>query len=185
VSQTVEEHRSAYNPAFLRRIDARRRAEAIATELRVRREAEEERERKLAEMAARAAELKRQEAEAVRKRADEIARLNEEVDRRREAELELQKQLEAKKQRGFYARLERAAIRVFKVDRYELLSSARTLELVNARQFICYWARRRTDYSLVRIGRNLGDRDHTTVIHGHRAYVEKRKAMGRTLRKLS
>ena len=34
----------------------------------------------------------------------------------------------------------------------------------------------------IQIGRWLGGRDHTTILHGKRAYVAKRAAQGRTLR---
>lgn len=57
----------------------------------------------------------------------------------------------------------------------------RNTKMALARHAICYWAARLTDLSYPRIGKALG-RDHTTVLHGKDAYVEKRRAQGRYLR---
>lgn len=57
----------------------------------------------------------------------------------------------------------------------------RNTEMALARHAICYWAARLTDLSYPRIGKALG-RDHTTILHGKDAYVEKRRAQGRYLR---
>lgn len=59
----------------------------------------------------------------------------------------------------------------------EVLSSRRNNEVVFARQAIYYWATRCTTLSTPGIGRMLGGRDHTTVLHGRDAYIAKR-AMG-------
>ena len=48
----------------------------------------------------------------------------------------------------------------------ELVSAARTKELVQPRQVAMYLIRQETDASLPEIGGLLGGRDHTTVIHG-------------------
>lgn len=82
-----------------------------------------------------------------------------------------------------FATIVERAIRVFKISRVELFSDRRVKRIVDARQFVMYWACRRTTLSLPHIGRKLGGRDHTTVLHGKDAYVRKRAAMGRTLRK--
>lgn len=68
------------------------------------------------------------------------------------------------------------------ISEHEIMSNRRSRPVSFARQAIMYWACRRTLRSLPEIGRALGGRDHTTVLHAKRAYVEKRKAMGRTLR---
>jgi chromosomal replication initiator protein len=48
-----------------------------------------------------------------------------------------------------------------------LRGSRRTKDLALARQVAMYLAREETDSSLSQIGSALGDRDHTTVMHGH------------------
>lgn len=67
------------------------------------------------------------------------------------------------------------------VSEAEVFSPRREVRIVLVRQAIAYWACRLTSKSLPEIGRILG-RDHTTLIHGKRAYVAKRKAMRRNLR---
>lgn len=63
----------------------------------------------------------------------------------------------------------------------EVLSDRRDKRVVLARHAVMYWCCRLSLRSLPQIGR-LMNRDHTTIMHGRRVYVEKRKAMGRTLR---
>lgn len=72
--------------------------------------------------------------------------------------------------------------RILKVSKAELLSDRRHKELVFARQAVMYWTLRLTGLSLPEIGKRLGDRDHTTVLHGGRAYRAKRAKQGRILR---
>jgi hypothetical protein len=56
----------------------------------------------------------------------------------------------------------------YNISRTELLSSRRAREVVRPRQVIYWLARRHTTASLPEIGRRLGGRDHTTVLHGIR-----------------
>jgi chromosomal replication initiator protein len=49
----------------------------------------------------------------------------------------------------------------------ELRGSRRTKDLALARQVAMYLSREETDSSLAQIGSALGNRDHTTVMHGH------------------
>lgn len=86
--------------------------------------------------------------------------------------------------RHTYGRIEAKAIKLFKVSKTEIHSERRQRQVVFVRQFVMYWACRLTVHSLPRIGQMIGGRDHTTVLHGKRAYVEKRAAMGRTIRSL-
>jgi len=83
-----------------------------------------------------------------------------------------------------YQRIERRACRLFRVTGVDLRCARRTERVVMARQFVAYWSLRLTTHSAVRIGRFLGGRDHTTILHGKRAYVAKRAKMGRSLRSL-
>lgn len=58
--------------------------------------------------------------------------------------------------------------RYFNVPKLELLSSRRHGPTVYARQMAMYLAKTLTDRSYPDIGRRLGKRDHTTVMHGIR-----------------
>ena len=87
-----------------------------------------------------------------------------------------------KRLRFYHSEIERRACRAFGVTRSELQSPRRHKSIVFARQFVMYWSVRLTSHSYPQIGRLIGGRDHTTVIHGCRTYEKKRKAMGRTLR---
>lgn len=73
--------------------------------------------------------------------------------------------------------------RVFGITLVELRSDRRSAGIMLARHAFCYWACRLTCKSMPQIGRFLGNRDHTTIMHGRDAYIEKRACMGRTLRK--
>lgn len=77
----------------------------------------------------------------------------------------------------------RRICRALHLSRADVLSDRRSVDIAFARQAICYWASRRTGKSTPQIGRALG-RDHTSVLHGKAAYVEKRAAMGRKLRRV-
>ena len=61
-----------------------------------------------------------------------------------------------------------SAVALFYEFTHEALrGSRRTKDLALARQVAMYLAREETDSSLTQIGSALGDRDHTTVMHGH------------------
>lgn len=79
-------------------------------------------------------------------------------------------------------KIEFRAMRAFQVTRAELRGSGQNKQVSFARQFVMYWARRLCQLSYKQIANRLGRADHTSVHHGVRAYVEKRKGMGRTLR---
>lgn len=69
------------------------------------------------------------------------------------------------------------------VSRNDIMAPRRSVRIVLARQAIMYWAYRLTTLSTPQIGRRLGNRDHTTVLHAVHIYPSKRAKMGRTLRK--
>lgn len=58
----------------------------------------------------------------------------------------------------------------------DLISERRTQKLVMPRQEAMYRLCTETDWSLPRIGRALGNRDHTTVLHGRRKFEARLKA---------
>lgn len=83
-----------------------------------------------------------------------------------------------------FAELERRACKLFKLSKRELYSSRRHRSVAFARQFLMYWASRLTGLSLPKIGRLMGNRDHTTVLWGKKIYPKKRSEMGRNLREV-
>lgn len=56
--------------------------------------------------------------------------------------------------------------REFEVDATDILSSRRTADIIIPRHVVFYLARKLTGNSLPVIGRRVGGRDHTTVLHG-------------------
>lgn len=65
-------------------------------------------------------------------------------------------------------RIIRLVCQAFDITKVDLLSDRRTRELVHPRQIACYLAKRLTSRSLPEIGRKMGGRDHTTVLHAVR-----------------
>jgi chromosomal replication initiator protein len=59
-----------------------------------------------------------------------------------------------------------AVSRYYRVDQRALRGKARDREVVGPRQVAMYLCREETDASLVEVGRELGGRDHSTVLHG-------------------
>ncbi|MCI6858115.1 MAG: chromosomal replication initiator protein DnaA [Eubacterium sp.] len=49
----------------------------------------------------------------------------------------------------------------------DILSKKKNKEIANPRQICMYLARKYTDYSLQSIGKAMGNRDHSTILHGH------------------
>lgn len=56
----------------------------------------------------------------------------------------------------------------FTVTKTALSSARRDAKIVLPRQIVCYLAKEVTRLSLPAIGRQLGGRDHTTILHAHR-----------------
>jgi hypothetical protein len=56
------------------------------------------------------------------------------------------------------------------VSQVEIVSARRSREVVRARHHLMWLLRKETHWSLPHIGRFLGGRDHTTVMHGIRAH---------------
>lgn len=55
----------------------------------------------------------------------------------------------------------------FNITKEDIISKKKNREIAEPRQICMYLSRQYTDASLQLIGRALGGRDHTTVIHGH------------------
>lgn len=93
------------------------------------------------------------------------------------AELEMQKQLGAPVTTVCHAPLKIKHIvavvaRYFSLTQAALQSSARRKSLVHARGMIVYLARMLTKLSYAEIGRGLGGRDHSTMMHAHRSTLK-------------
>ncbi len=61
----------------------------------------------------------------------------------------------------------------------DMTAARRDREAVKCRHEICYRLRNEADYSMPKIGRLLGGRDHTTVIHGCRQHKIRMEAAHR------
>jgi chromosomal replication initiator protein len=61
-----------------------------------------------------------------------------------------------------------ATAQFYNLETRDLLGRQRSKDIVTARQMAMYLAREETNVSLPQIGRALGGRDHTTVLHGYR-----------------
>ena len=109
---------------------------------------------------------------------DEIQKLKDRI-----AELEGKPEVVYQPRPSLHRIVERAC-KVFKLTQLEIRSNRRHKRIVMARQFVFYWGARRTTLSLPRIGRLMGGRDHTTVMHGRDVYPVKRAKMGRHLREV-
>lgn len=134
-------------------------------------------------------EFKARQAEVVarRKRQERAAYLLKEADQARTEILAKKKHAIAIAQvmkPTTYERIERRALMVFDLRRNEIQSIRRDRKVAFARQFIMYWACRLTKLSMPQIGAKLGGRDRATILSGKRAYVQKRKKMGRYLREV-
>ena len=72
----------------------------------------------------------------------------------------------------------------FGITPLDISSQKRTKEVVFPRQIVMYLCRTMTDTPLQTIGKYLGGRDHTTIIHGHEkiaADMEKNESLRNTI----
>lgn len=74
-----------------------------------------------------------------------------------------------------------AVCRFYGVSENDIKSHRRTMSVTRPRQIVMYLARHLTLLTLPQIGRKLGDRDHTTIMHG----VAKIEALRGTYAKLN
>lgn len=79
---------------------------------------------------------------------------------------------EAEQRRVMIGEVVRAVADEFGVDRSEMVSDSRFRAVVRPRQVAMYVAKAVTPRSYPEIGRAIGGRDHTTVIHGVRKIAE-------------
>lgn len=119
--------------------------------------------------------------EAEMQEAEHIAEIRRVAAERAEAMANEMRQMGYRYQHS-YKEIERRACRIFRVQVSEIRSNRRSRPIVFARQFVMYWSTRLTKLSLPQIGRLMGGRDHTTILHGKDIYPAKRARMGRSLR---
>lgn len=174
--------RCGYSPAFLSRLEAKRRKQRDS--------------RRMAEMAKARAERRQREKDehatrcqiaaerALNERLERMARENKmRAELRSQIEIENAAQDADNRYRITMTEIIARMCWVFKVTPDELRGPSRIAKLVRARQAVCYWTYRLTPLSLPVIGKKLGGRDHATVHHSINTYRNKRAKMGRTLRK--
>lgn len=83
-----------------------------------------------------------------------------------------------------FDRIAQRLCRVYGLTMADMCSPRRNKATVFARQSIYYWVWRLTALNPLQIGKKLGGRDHTTILHGVTVYQRKRAQMGRYLREL-
>jgi chromosomal replication initiation ATPase DnaA len=66
---------------------------------------------------------------------------------------------------------------VYCITEEELLSSRRFARLVRARQQLIYIMRKERGLSFLELGRRIGGRDHSTIIHSYRSAENNRKPL--------
>jgi chromosomal replication initiator protein len=79
---------------------------------------------------------------------------------------------EAREDQVFLKHIIAVTARYFAVTQAALIGPSRRSSLVEARNIVVHLARRLTDLSYAEIGRQLGGRDHTTVMHAERRIAE-------------
>lgn len=177
-----------YNPEFIRRTKEKRRRQALEKRLEAERKAKEERLALIAQRQKLKEEIQRLQADidtAKRQSALEVAAEKQaEIEAKKRASIEADDSLVVFAIRSLpFKKIVRRISKATGISELELLSHKRSRHIVFARQAIIYWACRRTKMSLADIGRRMG-RDHTTILYGKDQYVDRRAAMGRTLRKV-
>ena len=63
--------------------------------------------------------------------------------------------------------------RTLKVKEKDVLGKGRSMEVALARQVCMFITKEKTNMSLANIGKQIGGRDHSTVIHAHKNIKEK------------
>ena len=77
----------------------------------------------------------------------------------------------------------RAVLEYYKVEREAMISPARDRAIAYPRQVAMYLMREETEASLPKIGTFLGNRDHSTIMHGYEKIADELKNENAQLRK--
>ncbi len=161
---------AVYNPSFLASVREKRRVEQAAQKRRETLLSHEARQIRI-EMLAEEARKARLAILAAKKAKEERALEN----------IAALVVAERKQDRDMFKHIALLVCRTMRVSLTQVFGDIRSARLVVARQAIAYWACRRTNLSVAQIGRMMS-RDHTTILHSKRIYVEKRAHQGRKLR---
>lgn len=173
----MDARRLGYNPEFLKRVNAQRRAEQKERERTLRKAPAQKRERQPV-MVPRPRYARHSEAwQKALNEANELIRMGREAAHR----LRLLENSSAG-YRPSLDTIERRICRALNVTRQDIRSDHRSRSIVLARFAVAYWACRLTRLSTPEIGRRLGGRDHTTILHARNTYPDKRARQGRFLR---
>jgi len=104
--------------------------------------------------------------ENFRKLLDEVCNLRETIERQGLAIGVIARDMEA--ECPFFTEILNAVCEFYNVTRRDIASARRTMNLVRPRQIACYLGRKLTLLSFPEMGRLLGKRDHTTILHASR-----------------
>lgn len=77
-----------------------------------------------------------------------------------------QSQLDASASRVMVSKIVDVVCAAYDVSKVDIVSQRRSLKVVRPRQIVMYLAKTMTKSSYPEIGRRLGGRDHTTIMHG-------------------
>lgn len=187
---TEEPSISMYNPAFVAKVHAKRRDYENSPEAKEARRLAEEARRK-AELEAHTAKLaamsekaraEREKLARARKAANDAIRAAHAAVQAMHLEMGLAQRPRVERARSMASVLATVS-RFTGISQAEIAGPHRNVDIAFARQAVMYWCARRTNRSYPEIGRFL-NRDHTSVLHGVDAYVEKRAKSGRKLRRI-
>lgn len=173
------------NPEFVKRVQAKRRAEAAPRRAAARLNSAIKKlgvAQESAEMLSPAKQAEREKLEKMRKAADRAIRAANEALRALDGQ-EIRHQRPLVRNPRSMSSIVALVSRATGVPVDVIHSKSRKHRDVFVRQAVMYWCVRRTNRSCSQIGRFL-DRDHTTVLHGVDNYVEQRAFKGRNLRKV-
>lgn len=83
-----------------------------------------------------------------------------------------------------YAKIERRIAKATGVTLTDIRGHRRNARIMTIRHAVAYWAARRTELSYPSIGRLMGGRDHTAIMHAVKTYPGRRGKEGKSRRKV-
>jgi chromosomal replication initiation ATPase DnaA len=180
---TEEPAISLFNPAFVAKVHAKRRVEAIRQNAKAVMARQVRLSEQKASLDSKLESISKELETAMRAASEAIRAANSAIRTMQNECSATKRQRRASNPNSMSSILARVSVATGISER-DILGPHRNRDIVLARQAVMYWCTRRTNKSYPQIGRFLGDRDHTTVLHSVTAYVDKRAKMGRTLRRL-
>ncbi len=177
----AESFRGGYNPAFVRALRDRRKEAELTEKRRLAAIYRAQRSELLEEQAVRSA------AERARRNAAEQAELHAMLSRQEDdllaatAQADLLQRQKKRRGRERLRRIEARAMRLFGVTLSELHGHGKARRLAFPKHFVRYWASRLAGMSALEMGRCMGGKDHSSIIHSLKVYPVMRAKMGRHL----